>query len=411
MTDTALLRFDPHHEGMRDDPYAVYAFYRRNDPVHWGLPFKVGSAGCWYLFRHDHIASLLKDRRFQRKWTPNGATAPAPLSDNHAGFAQLTDRLLLSLDPPDHGRLRSLVAPAFAPSAIESYRVVAAQAAERLIDNLAVSTGFDVVDDYAAPLSMTVIGTVLGLAADELDPLLPVWISQYGEGFDLRKEPTAMQRASAAAANMLRYFQAVLASHGRSRPGLVTALTTAHDAGQLTNDEMLALCVQVLFAGHGTTVAQIANMVADLWTHPDQLALLHDRPQLMPHAVNESLRFNGSVQSAAARKPIEDVTLGGVRIRAGESVIGFVGAANRDPQIFEQPDRFDITRDTSAAIMFGGGIHYCLGARLARLECEIAVTTLMHRLPNLTLAKNEPLQRHTNIVLPALGHLNVVTAT
>lgn len=410
MTPTVLPRFDPHDEGLHDDPYSVYANYRRHDPVHWGQPFKAGHDGCWYLFRHDHAASILRDKRFRRRWVPNGPTAPVPVSDGHRGFAELSDRLLLSLDPPDHGRLRSLVTPAFTPSAVESYRVVATETADRLINSLSVSAGFDVIADYAAPLSMAVIGAVFGLVAAELEADLPVWISRFNGGFDLRKDPSAMKEANAAATAMLRYFEAAVASHSPSRPGLFSTLIAARDAGQLTHEELLAMCVQVVFAGYGTTVAQIGNMVADLWAHPDQLALLRADPKLMAGAVNESLRFNGSVQSAAARKPVEDVVLGGVRIRAGQPVIAFVGAANRDPEVYAEPDHFDITRNTRAALMFGGGIHHCLGARLARLECEIAVGALIRRLPRLALAERWSRHRKTNIVLPGLGHLRVVTS-
>ncbi|WP_243703705.1 cytochrome P450 [Mycobacterium marinum] len=410
MTDTMLARFDPHDQQLRDDPYAVYATYRQADPVHWGQPFKPGDNGCWYLFRHDHVVAMLRDPRFRRKLVPADPLASGRVFGAPRGFAELSGRLLLSLDPPHHGRLRSIVAPTFTHSAIESYRMIAAKAADRLIDGLEEATAFDVIDNYAVPLSMILIAAMLGLTADELHPDLPVWVSRFGDGFDLRKEPAAIARADDAAANMLWFFETAAASHDRLRPGLISALIAAREAGQLTHEELLALCVQLMFAAHGTTVAQIGNMIADLWTRPDQLALLRAHPELMAAAVNESLRFNGSVQSTAARKPIEDVTLGGAHIRAGQPVIAFVGAANRDPKVFEEPDRFDITRARGAAVMFGAGIHYCLGARLARLECQIAVGTLMRRLPRLTLTERTQLHRHTNIVLPALLHLKAVTA-
>ncbi|CAM4460788.1 Biotin biosynthesis cytochrome P450 [Mycobacterium basiliense] len=410
MTNTVLPRFDPHDEGLRDDPYAVYAKYRQTDPVHWGRSFKPSDDGCWYLFRHNHVASMLRDRRLRRKLVPTGPITSERISDVRVGFAELSGRLLLSLDPPDHERLRSTVAPAFTPSAIEAYRTVTTETADRLIDELDAGEAFDVIDDYAAPLSMTLIAAILGLTADELHPDLPQWVAEFGGGFDLRKEPATMAGANDAATNMLRYFDAAVAGHDRTRPGLISTLITDRDQGRLTHEELLVLCVQIMFAGHGTTVAQVGNMIADLWTHPDQLALLREHPELMADAVNESLRFNGSVQSTAARKPVEDIVLGGAHIRAGQPLIAFVGAANRDPEVFEEPDRFDITRDHGAAIVFGAGIHYCLGARLARLECQIAVATLMRRLPHLALTESLALHRHSNIVLPALVHLKAVAA-
>ncbi|QLL09943.1 cytochrome P450 [Mycobacterium vicinigordonae] len=399
-----LPRFDPHDQDLDRSPHVIYARYRRHDPVHWGRPFKVGGAGCWYLFRHEHVVSMLKDRRFRRNSVSNGRPAAVD------GFAALSDRLLLSLDPPDHGRLRSLVAHAFAPSAVQSLRVVAVETADRLLEKLQAAHCFDVIDDYAAPLSMSVIAALVGLAPDDVDPRLAVWISQFGGGFDLRKDTAVMEDASTAAISMLGYFDNVVATHARSRPGLLNVLITARDTGLLKHEELLSLCVQIVFAGYGTTVAQIGNIVADLWTHPEQRAVLQAHPEMLSGAVNESLRLHGSVQSAAARKPVEDVMLGGVRIAAGQPVIAFVGSANRDELVFERPDEFDITRDTRAAVTFGAGMHYCLGARLARLKCEVAVDALLRRLPHLALAERRPPNRNTNIVLPSLGHLMVVTA-
>ncbi|MEU7632104.1 cytochrome P450 [Nocardia sp. NPDC049220] len=405
----SLLRFDPHDEGLLDDPYKVYARYRRQDPVHWGLPYSPGGSGCWYLFRHDHVLSVLRDRRFRRRQAPGTRKPDVRVPEEHRGFVELSGRLLLSTDPPDHRRLRSVLAPAFTPIAAESYRAVAVEAADRLIDTLGGLSDFDVIDDYAAPVSMAVICAVLGVAEAEVDSRLPGWIAGFGNGFDLRKQSEMMAQAGAAAAELLRYFDTVIAGHDPARPGLLSVLIAAHEAGRVTREELSVLCVQVVFAAHGTTVAQIGNMVGDLLARPDQLALLRARPELIAGAVNESVRFNGSVQSAAARKPTDDVAVGDTLIRAGQPVIGFVGAANRDPAVFVDPDRFDITRDTTAAIGFGGGIHHCLGAPLARLECEIAVGTLVHRLPGLAVGADHLPQRQANTVLSGLRHLKVVT--
>ncbi|WP_231608706.1 cytochrome P450 [Mycobacterium shottsii] len=150
-----MARFDPHDQQLRDDPYAVYATYRQADPVHWGQPFKPGDNGCWYLFRHDHVVAMLRDPRFRRKLVPADPLASGQVFGAPLGFAELSGRLLLSLDPPHHGRLRSIVAPTFTPSAIEAYQMIAAKAADRLIDGLDEVAAFDVIDNYAVPLSMT----------------------------------------------------------------------------------------------------------------------------------------------------------------------------------------------------------------------------------------------------------------
>ncbi|MEV6258816.1 cytochrome P450 [Nocardia sp. NPDC051929] len=305
--------------------------------------------------------------------------------------------------------MRALLAAGFTPGATQRYRALTAHIASRLIDDaLAAAAAFDVIEDYAVPVSIAVICAVLGIAADEIDPQLPEWISAFGRGFDLRKDPSAMRQAGDAGDKLLEYFDYVVTGHDRSQPGVVSVLLDAYHTGRLTGEELLSLCVQIVFAGHGTTVAQIGNTIFDLLTHDDQLVLLRRYPQLISGAVSESLRFNGSVHSAAARKPIEDVVLGDALVRAGQPVIGFVAAANRDPAVFADPNKFDITRDTTLSIAFGSGIHYCLGARLARLECEIAVSTLVQHLPGLALQEQTP-PRHANIVLPSMRNLLVTT--
>ena len=398
-----------HDESLLLDPYPIYSLYRENDPVHWGMPYTSGSSGCWYLFRHDHVLGLLKDRRFLRKGSPAAHTARlknAPIS--HRPFLAVFDKLLLSTDPPDHRRLRMLVNKAFTPETIESHRLFIQKTTNELIDALPASRQFDVVEDFAAPLSFTVICTILGVPLKDVQALRK-WAEQFANGFDLRKGEAAMFEASEGTVNLSCYFSEIFLKR-RKRPcsDLISLLIAARDNGdRLSEDELLAMCIQIMFAGYETTVSQIGETIFSLLENRDQLELLRASPDLIRGVITESARLNGAVQTAAPRKSIEDVKIGDKLIKAGESVIAFIGAANRDPAIFIDPDRFQPHRINTQSLAFGGGIHHCLGVILARIESEIAVNTLIQRLPHLQLQKNMPLKRRMNIVLPGFVQLMV----
>lgn len=404
-----LTRFDPHHPSMRDEPYAVYRRYRRDDPVHWGQPYAPGAEGCWYLFRHEHVAAMLRDRRFRRKWsTERTARRIRGAPPDQRPFLEVLDRLLLSTDPPEHRRLRTLVASAFARRAVESYRPLVRAVADELIDALPRPAQFDVIERLAVPLSFRVISELLG-APTEAAGDLRTWLTRFSDGLDLRKGPATMAAAGAATIQLLDYFGELVARRRpRPRADLISALIGARDHDdRLSEGELLAMIIQLVFAGHETTVGQIGAAVLGLLDNPDQLEIARGDPGLVPNAVNESLRHSGSVHTAAARKPTEDVRIGGKLIRAGEPVIAFIGAANRDPAVFGDPDRFDIRRDTSEAIPFGAGLHYCLGAPLARLEVEVAVGALLRRFPELEVVPGHPPEYRANIVLPGITRLAV----
>lgn len=402
-------RFSPHDTAVQRHPYSVFAYYRRHDPVHWGEPYAPGRQGCWYLFRHEHVVSLLRDRRFQRKLPgPRPADGGRQPPEEHRQYLEVLDRLLLSTDPPDHRRLRTLVSQAFAVRAVQSYRPLVQRVAHELVDTLARPARFDLIEEFAVPLSWRVITAVLGLPSDAIDHLR-IWITQFGDGLDLRKERNVLAAATSGTAKLLEYFAEVVADHRKHPRGdLISALLNARDNNdRLSEDELLAMLIQLIFAGHDTTVGQIGATILNLLDNPHQLAILQRDPALISAAVSESLRYSGSVHTAAARKPTEDVQLGDKMIRAGQSVIAFIAAANRDPDVFPNPDEFDIARDTAAAVPFGAGIHHCLGASLARLESETAVATLLRRLPTLERTPGSPPRYRANIVLPGVTHLDV----
>jgi hypothetical protein len=265
-----------------------------------------------------------------------------------------------------------------------------------------------VIERLAVPLSFRVICAVLGAPTDAAD-CLRIWVARFSDGLDLRKRSATMTAAGTATRELLDYFGGLVARRRRRpRADLVSALIEARDRDdRLTEDELLAMIIQLVFAGHETTVGQIGATVLGLLRNPDQLSLVRRDPGLVRNAVDESLRHSGSVHTAAARRPTADVRIGGKLIRAGEPVIAFIGAANRDPAVFPDPDRFDIGRDTSEAVPFGAGVHYCLGAPLARLEVEVAVDALLRRCPDLEAAPGLAPEYRANIVLPGITRLAV----
>jgi cytochrome P450 len=319
----------------------------------------------------------------------------------------MSSRWLLSSDPPAHTRLRALVNKAFTPSVVEDLRPRVQQLADDLIAAAERAGTFDLIGDVAFPLSFTVITEILGVRPEDLDTFRK-WSSTVGDGINLRQGTQSIERASAATLSLMDYFRAVVADRrDHSRPDLISRLVEARDMhDRLSEDELLSMCIQLIFAGHETTVNHIGNGMLALLRHPEQRELLRRRPDLIDGAVNELLRLDSPVQTCAARKPIEDVEIGGKRVRAGEPVIAFVGAANRDPDVFPEPDRLDITRDGAAHLAFGTGIHACLAGALARMEGAVAIGTLLERLPDLRLV-DAPLEWRPHAVLRGLAALPV----
>ncbi|WNG35297.1 cytochrome P450 [Archangium violaceum] len=402
---TDLERFNPFLPEFIDNPYSFYERYRARDPVHWGLPQSPGRPGCWYLFKYEDVSALLRDRRFVRRWPPAPKIPPEARPQPQSLFQEVCDRWLFSLDPPDHSRLRSLVNKAFSPRIVVELRPRIQELANGLLDRLGDS--FDLVNDYAFPLSFTVIGDILGVRPEDTQDFR-AWSMAVGDGINLRQGSEGLERANQGTQALLSYFRDRVAERRRQpRADLISSLIDARDAGEkLSEEELLAQCIQLIFAGHETTVNHIGNGMLALLQHPEQLALLRRCPELIDNAVNELLRFDSPVQTTAARKPMEDLELGGKLIRAGEPVIAFVGSANRDPAVFPEPDRLDITRSGAPHLTFGTGIHTCLAASLGRTEGAIALETLVRRRPGLRLT-GEPLAWRPHAVLRGLPELRV----
>jgi hypothetical protein len=266
----------------------------------------------------------------------------------------------------------------------------------------------DLIADVAYPLPVLVVCALLGVPAGEQDALRR-WSADLARGLDAlaRPEPAAIAAGNAAAAGLTAYFRGLVAARRRApRDDLLSGLVAAREQGdRLSEDELLATCVMLFFAGHETTVHLIGNGMLALLRHPEQLARLRADPGLGPRAVEELLRYDGPVQRIG-RTVLTDASVGGQRLRAGDSVAAVVGAANRDPDAFADPDRLDVARADNRHLAFSAGGHYCVGAPLARLEAQLALTTLLHRLPHLRL-QTEALTWRQTAVLRGLQALPV----
>jgi cytochrome P450 len=416
MVDDPL--FDYYSPTFLADPYPFYARLRMRDPVHWGLPYEPYYEGAWHIARYDDVAALLRDPRFGKAELTDEATAPegmrmVDLPPEAQAYLGLLSLALLRSDPPNHTRLRGLVSKAFTPRMVEALRSRIDAIAGELLDTAATDE-LDLIDQFAFPLSISVITEMLGLAADDRDQLKR-WAGVLVAALECKRTTDVYAPASAVAAEIFAFFYEQIAQRRRdvelgrpSRPGILSDLLAVHDqdGDRLSEIELIVTCTLLLVAGHDTTVNLIGNGMLALLRHPEQLKLLRNCPELAPAAVEEFLRYDSSTQMAS-RVAHEDVELGGKVIRRGQPVNLLLGSANHDPAHFADADRLDITRQDNKHLAFGHGIHYCLGAPLARLEAQTAIPLLLQRRPQVQLAVAEPPRRPT-IGFRGLSHLPVV---
>ncbi|MFF3456039.1 cytochrome P450 [Streptomyces sp. NPDC002730] len=364
---------DPTSELMAD-PYTVYARLRESGPVHRiagtdGLP-------AWLVTRYDDVRQALADPRLSLN---KRNAAPG----NYRGMAlpPALDANLLNMDPPDHTRIRRLVSQAFTPRRIAELREPIRRTADQLLDAIAPHGRADLIASYAAPLPITVICDLLGVAPEDRRDFR-AWTDAL-----VAPDPAEPSRAKEAVGGLLASFTQLIARK-RAEPAddLLSALTAVRDEeDRLSEDELMSLAFLILFAGYENTVHLIGNATLALLSHPDQLAELRADPDRLGGAVEELARYDGPAPLAIRRFPTEDIAIGGVTIPAGETVLLSLAAAHRDPHRFTDPDRLDIGRDATGHLALGHGIHYCLGAPLARMETEIALAALLERFPRLEL--------------------------
>jgi cytochrome P450 len=366
---------------FKADPYPFYARLRAEAPV-WRttLPDK---RTAWLVTRYEDVAGVLKDDRLAKD-TLN-AQDPEQLADRPwvPGFLKPLEQNMLDLDDPDHKRLRSLVSKAFTPRLIERLRGRIEAICRELLDVMERKGRTELVRDYALPLPATVIAELLGVPAKD-QRRFHRWsnsIVSVSSGRDV-------WRALPAALAFVRYLRK-MSERRRVLPedDLMSALVQAEEAGyRLSEDELLAMSFLLLVAGHETTVNLIASGTLALLEHPDQLEKLEGDSRLIKPAVEELLRYTSPVEIATERYARQDLEISGTTVPRGELVLAVLGSANRDEQQFEDPNTLDLARDPNRHLAFGrGGVHHCLGAPLARMEGQIAVSALLQRFPNLRL--------------------------
>jgi cytochrome P450 len=400
-TNSAAPLFNPLAPEFIRDPYPFYARLRDTDPMHV-TPF-----GSIAASRHAEVSLVLRDKRFGKDFVPRSMRRYGPDIMEQPVFRSMS-HWMLQQDPPDHTRLRGLVVKAFTARRIEDMRPRIQEIVDQTIDALVPRGEADLIEDFAYRLPVTVICDMLGIPEEHREAfhkrsndsgrlLEPVPLS-----------PKEIAEGNAANAMSEAYFHQLFELRRRN-PGddLTSQLVQAEEDGsKLTNEELTANIILLFGAGHETTVNLIGNGLLALYRNPDQLALLKARPELIGNAIEEFLRYDSSVQMTGrvALEEIED--LGGRRIPKGETVLCLLGSANRDPAVYpDAPDRLDIERPNVKPLSFGGGIHFCLGAQLARIEAEVAIATLLRRLPQLRLADPDHPEWRQSFVLRGLKRL------
>ncbi|WP_077730572.1 cytochrome P450 [Methylocaldum sp. 14B] len=376
-----MLKIDLNSPAFFADPYPLYAKLRSDAPICPLMP------GIWLATRYEDANRILRDPRFGKDFLAGVARRYGTDTVKEPAF-QTVNRFMLLMNPPEHTRLRTLISKAFGVKQAPELRHLARREANRLVDGFIDQRRTDLIKTFAYPLPVRVICALLDIRLEDslrfledTQALVKVFeLSPIG--------PAEVHAANRAAQAFDDYFRAVCRER-RKNPGtdLVSLLLQAEEGeDRLNEDEIIANVALLFLAGHETTANMLGNALLTLFRHPDQLDLLRGNPSLLPQAVTECLRYETSVH-IAARVAMQDIAIGAVTIKQGETVYINLGAANRDPAVFSDPDRFLIGRPElpRKPLPFGGGIHYCLGARLARIELETALDILFRKLPKLQL--------------------------
>ena len=362
------VSYNPISDSVRNNPYEKYAELRSKDPIH-----RMRLINAWVLTRYEDVDMVLRDhRRFSNH------------DDDDREF-----RSMLFHDPPDHTRLRSLVSKAFTPRSVAELEPRIRRVVQELLDDMEGRDRFDLISDFAFPLPVTVIAEMLGVPAQDIDRF-----RDWSNDIALTVEPTLddeqTRRMEESFQELLDYFEDIIERRLKEpQDDMITALLNVEAEGdRLSRGELLATLTLLLVAGNETTRNFIGNGMLALLKHPDQLQRLRDNPDMLDSALDEILRYDSPVQ-IDQRTVYEDVEIRGHRIRAGQRVINAIGAANRDPEVFANPDKLDIGRREKSHLSFGRGIHYCLGSPLAMMEGRIAFSSLLDRFPSMEL-ESEP---------------------
>ncbi|WP_239014565.1 cytochrome P450 family protein [Archangium violaceum] len=373
-------RYDLWAPETRANPLPVYARMRQEAPLvrlfdpNLNIP-------VWVATRYKDVVDLVRDPRFTKdmRKLPDGSPSKLRRIDS----MEVINRHMLSSDPPDHTRLRTIVSKAFTPRRVEELRPRVTAITHELLDAARARGEVDLLDAFAFPLPITVIAELLGVPVEDRDQFRE-WTTTI-----ITPPPNGdFEPLQKAGMQFIQYFQGLLARRRADpRDDLLTALMSAEEQGdRLSPQELISMLFLLLVAGHETTVNLIGNGVWALLRNPEQLERLRANPALIESAVEEMLRYRSPVETTTQRWATQDIEFRGQVIPAGESVMGSLLAANHDPEQFPEPEKFDITREPNRHVAFGFGIHFCLGAPLARLEGAIAINLLLERMPRLRFA-------------------------
>jgi len=397
------LVFNPFDPDFRADPYPTYRRLREEDPIHTSI------LGPKVLTRYEQCSAIVRDHRTGTDETKSNAYAEwlaqgnEPLMRNEEASAPF-----LMLDPPDHTRLRGLVSKAFTPKVVEGLRPRAQQLTDQLLDAAVARGEMDVIEDFAYLLPVTIISEMLGVPLEDHDTFKG-WSRELARALDpeIVLPPDVIAARERASDEFMEYFRGLIAKRRADpRDDLVSALVAVEEQGDtMTEAELLSTLILLLIAGHETTVNLIGNGVLALLRNRAQFEKLSSDPSLAKSATEEVLRYDAPVQ-LTLRVAHEDLEFGDFAMPKGDMAILLLAAANRDPAAFDDPETFDITRDDPRHLSFSSGIHFCLGASLARLEGQVALATLARRLPTLELAVDRP-EYKENLVLRGLASLPV----
>lgn len=366
------------------DPYPLYHAIRATQPTVW-LDYGNGTA-FWMLTRYADCEAALRNPQLGRwdntvgrdEWRRQHNVEPTPVQ-------RVLEEWMLFRNPPDHTRLRALVTKAFSPRRIDALRERIEVISNELLDRVEAKGCFELIDDYAVRVPVRVISEMMGVPYDDFETFRE-WTEGMGGIIDFNPPADEIARAMAAAAPFTAYFTELIEQHRRQpQDDLLSALIEAEDQGdKLSEEELMAQCILLLVAGHETTKNLIGNGVLALLQHRAQWDKLRADPSLIRNAVEELLRYDSPVQ-ATSRMAIADTEINGTPVKQWQTVMITLAAANRDPEMFSEPDAVNIKRPDVKPLSFGAGIHYCVGAPLARLEGQIAINTLAQRFPNLRL--------------------------
>jgi cytochrome P450 len=383
------------------DPYPLYRRLRTEAPVHWD-PY----LHAWVCTRYADVVEIFQ--RFSAECTPTPQRLEELGMESLRPIAEVMTRQMLFLDPPRHTRVRRLAAAAFTPHRVDGLRGMCQETTDRLLDAAPDSAQLDVMRDLANPLPVIITAELLGIPGDD-HRMLKSWSSDFAEMLgNFQQNPGRTARVLQSTEEMVAYFRdAIRRTTTAGDERLVSAMATAEiDGDRLAEDEVIANLILTLVGAQETTANLIGNGLLTLLRRPDELERLRDHPQLMPSAIEELLRYESPSQYTARLAPA-DTELGGTVIKGGDGVVAVMGAANRDPQRFPDPDRLDLAREDNRHVAFGWAGHFCFGAPLARLQAQVAMSTLLRRYPAMRLGPG-PIVWRRNLGLRGLVALHVL---